>query len=123
MPAADSHPLAPDASPLAYLLRAYDLAIGAARAHDARAAYRHIATLRAAHPCDTPSAAGIDGLYAWCERLVLGGDFLGAVRTLEQLRSAWQQADRLTAPAPTLRRLADDRQRDDERDAGVAVDA
>lgn len=116
-------PSSPATDPLAYLLRAYDLAIHAARARDARAAYRHIATLRAAHPCDTPSAAGIAGLYAWCERLVLGGDFLGAAHTLEQLRGAWEQADRITAPAPGVRRLADDRQLHHETGTGSPIGA
>lgn len=84
-------------SPLATLLQAYGQAIDACRARNARTAYRHIATLRAAHPCDTPTALGIDAIYAWCERAVLSGDYLGAARTLDQLRGAWQAADRLTA--------------------------
>ena len=88
----------PSDTPLARLLRVYDAAIAACRAHDTRTAVRHLATLRAAHPCDTPSALGIDALYAWCEQAVHSGDFLGAVRTLDGLRSAWQAADRLTTP-------------------------
>lgn len=85
-------------TPLARLLRVYDAAIAACRAHDARTAVRHLATLQAAHPCDTPSALGIAALYAWCEQAVQGRDYLGAARTLDGLRSAWQAADRITAP-------------------------
>ncbi len=87
---------ASDHSPLGLLLNAYDQAIAACRAHNTPRAYRTILTLREAHPCDSPSSAGIDGLYAFCERAILTGDFLGAARTLEQLRSAWQTADRIT---------------------------
>ncbi len=86
-----------DHSPLGLLLNAYDQAITACRARNTPRAYRTILTLREAHPCDSPSAAGIDGLYAYCERAILSGDFLGAARTLEQLRSAWQTADRITS--------------------------
>lgn len=112
-PSRDTPTLAP--SPLTTLLQAYDQAIGACRAHNARAAYRHIATLRAAHPCDTPTALGIDAIYAWCERAVLGGDYLGAARTLEQLRGAWQAADRLTALNDQLAGRHADRHLDDDR--------
>lgn len=88
---------ASDHSPLGLLLNAYDQAIAACRARNTPRAYRTILTLREAHPCDSPSSAGIDGLYAYCERAILTGDFLGAARTLEQLRSAWQTADRITS--------------------------
>lgn len=110
-------------SPLATLLQAYDQAIGACRAYNARAAYRHIATLRAAHPCDTQTAHGIDAIYAWCERAVLGGDYLGAARTLEQLRGAWQAADRLTALNDQLAGRRADRQVDDHRHPVSSVGA
>ncbi len=93
-----NHPLtsATDGSPLGLLLHAYDQAIAACRARNSARAYRTILTLREAHPCDSPSSAGIDGLYAYCERAILSGDFLGAAHTLQQLRSAWQAADRIT---------------------------
>ncbi len=116
--------IAAEPSPLGLLLQAYDHAIAACRVRQAGAAYRHIATLRAAHPCDTPTAAGIDALYAWCERAVLSGDFLGAARTLEQLRGAWQAADAITR----VRDLAtggrrDDRHPDDERHTRPTIGA
>lgn len=110
-------------SPLATLLQAYDQAIVACRARSARAAYRHIATLRAAHPCDTPTALGIDAIYAWCERAVLSGDYLGAARTLDQLRGAWQTADRLTALNDQLAGRHPDRQLDDDRHPVSSVGA
>jgi hypothetical protein len=116
-------PPRPALSPLDQLLQAYDLAIAACRARDARASYRHLAVLRAAHPCDTPSALGIDALYAWCERAVSGGDFLGAARTLEQLRGAWQAADRITGVTAPVRSVDDDRQPGDERGATPAIGA
>jgi hypothetical protein len=84
-------------APLSCLLDAYDQAIAACRAGNPRRAYRTITLLREAHPCDSPAAAGFDGLYAWCERCVLSGDYLGAARTLEQLRGAWESADRITS--------------------------
>lgn len=103
---------APELSPLDRLLRVYDAAILACRAKDAREAYRQLATLRAAQPCDTPAAMGLDALYAWCEQAVHSGDYLGAARTLRGLRSAWQAADRLTTPRSPLplepRQLHDD---------------
>ncbi len=93
---------ASSASPLQLLLSAYDQAISACRARNASRAYRSIALLQAAHPCDSPSAGGIVGIYDWCERAVCSGDFLGAARTLEQLRTAWETADRITnVPAMT----------------------
>lgn len=113
----------PASSPLATLLQAYDLAIGACRARNARAADRHIATLRAAHPCDTPTALGIDAIYAWCERAVLSGDYLGAARTLDQLRGAWQAADRLTALNDQLAGRHTDRHLDEDRHAVSSVGA
>ncbi len=116
-------PSAHDLAPLARLLHAYDLAIVACRAREARAAYRHIATLRAAHPCDTPAAASIDGLYAYCERAVLSGDYLGAAHTLTQLRSAWQAADRIANVGGRVGARRDDGQPDHERDAGAAIGA
>jgi hypothetical protein len=85
------------ASPLSCLLQAYDHAISACKSRSAARAYRTILVLREAHPCDSPSAAGIDAIYAWCERAVLSGDFLGAARTLQQLRTAWEAADRITS--------------------------
>lgn len=88
-------------SPLSCLLQAYDQAISACKARNAARAYRTILVLREAHPCDLPSAAGIDALYASCERAVLCGDFLGAARTLQQLRTAWESAARITS-APVL---------------------
>ncbi len=88
---------ASSASPLQLLLSAYDQAISACRARNASRAYRSIALLQEAHPCDSPSAGGIGGIYDWCERAVLSGDFLGAARTLEQLRTAWETADRITS--------------------------
>ena len=94
----------PPVSPLDRLLRVYDAAIAACRAQNARDAYTQLGTLRAAHPCDTPSALGIDALYAWCEQAVRSGDYLGAVRTLEGLRGAWQAADRLVGPGDDRRR-------------------
>lgn len=96
-------PITPNApaSPLCCLLQAYDHAITACKSRSASRAYRTILVLREAHPCDSPTAAGIDALYAWCERAVLGGDFLGAARTLQQLRTAWETADRITN-VPTL---------------------
>lgn len=115
MPTPHSEPIRPDSSPLATLLQAYDLAIAACRSRSARAAYRHIATLRAAHPCDTPAAVGIDALYAWCERAVLTGDYLGAARTLDQLRGAWQAADRLTTLDVHVMERHADRHLDDDR--------
>lgn len=87
-------------SPLTLLLNAYDQAINACRDKNAGRSYRTIAILREAHPCDSPAAAGIDALYAWCERAVLSGDYIGAARTLEQLRTAWQAADRITSVPP-----------------------
>ncbi len=96
------------ASPLSCLLQAYDQAISACQSRSAARAYRTILVLREAHPCDSPSAAGIDALYGRCERAVLGGDFLGAARTLQQLRTAWEAADRITSvptlPAPAVAR-------------------
>lgn len=99
-------PMRPNAaspvSPLQLLLSAYDQAINACRARNAARAYRSIAILQEAHPCDSPSAVGIVGIYDWCERAVLSGDYLGAARALEQLRTAWQTADRITSvPAMT----------------------
>ncbi len=85
------------ASPLDCLLHAYDQAILACKARNAARSYRTILVLREAHPCDSPSAAGIDALYAWCERAVLSGDYLGAARTLQQLRTAWESAARITS--------------------------
>lgn len=85
-------------TPLERLLRAYDQAISACREQRAVAAYRAVTLLRDAHPCDSPAAAGFDGIYAWCERSIGSGDFLGAARTLDQLRSAWETADRITSP-------------------------
>lgn len=85
-------------SPLDSLLRAYDQAIAACRSRRSARAYQMIAILREAHPCDSPAAAGIDALYASCERSVLSGDFLGAARILDQLRTAWESADRITTP-------------------------
>lgn len=123
MPTPLSEPFRPECSPLATLLQAYDLAIGACRARQARAAYRHIATLRAAHPCDTPAAVGIDALYAWCERAVLSGDYLGAARTLDQLRGAWQAADRLTALNEQFAVRHSDRQLDHESHPAPAIGA
>lgn len=93
-------------SPLQLLLNAYDQAIIACRARNTARAYRTIAMLREAHPCDSPSASGIDGLYAFCERAILSGDFAGATRTLEQLRGAWEAADRI-ANVPTVAVAAD----------------
>ncbi len=99
--------VAPSAySPLQLLLNAYDQAIAACRARNTARAYRTIAMLREAHPCDSPSSAGIDGLYAFCERAVLSGDFFGATRTLEQLRVAWEAADHITK-VPTVAVAAD----------------
>ncbi len=123
--AASAYAPAPlDLSPLERLLQAYDLAIVACRARQARAAYRHIATLRAAHPCDTPAAVGIDALYAYCERAVLSGDYLGAAHTLAQLRGAWQAADRIThVRGGSLGDRRDDGQPDHERHADPAIGA
>jgi hypothetical protein len=84
-------------SPLQLLLSAYDQAISACRSRNASRAYRSIALLQEAHPCDSPSAGGIVGIYDWCERAVLSGDYLGAARALEQLRTAWETADRITS--------------------------
>jgi len=123
MPTPPSEPLRPDASPLATLLQAYDQAIAACRSRSARAAYRHIATLRAAHPCDTPAAVGIDALYAWCERAVLTGDYLGAARTLDQLRGAWQAADRVTALTDQLAGRHADRHGNNERHPDPTIGA
>jgi len=96
-------PITPNApaSPLDCLLQAYDQAINACKSRSASRAYRTILLLREAHPCDSPSAAGINALYGWSERAVLGGDFLGAARTLQQLRTAWETADRIMS-VPTL---------------------
>jgi hypothetical protein len=122
--AASRHEPSPrDLTPLERLLHAYDLAITACRSREARAAYRHIATLRAAHPCDTPAAASIDGLYAYCERAVLSGDYLGAAHTLTQLRSAWQAADHITHRSDRLGARCDDGQPDHERDTSAAIGA
>ena len=97
----------PDYSPLGLLLNAYDQVISACQARNTPRAHRTILTLREAHPCDSPSAAGIDGLYAYCERAVLTGDFSGAARTLEQLRSAWQAADTImSVPTEMVHRPA-----------------
>jgi hypothetical protein len=116
MPSVPS-PDARELTPLERLLRTYDAAIAACRAGDDREAYHQIATLRAAHPCDTAAALGIDALYAWCEQAVLSGDHLGAVQTLEGLRGAWQAADRLATP-PLPRRHVPARQlHDDDRPA------
>lgn len=92
----------PAAAPLARLLHAYDQAIAACREQRALAAYRTITLLREAHPCDSPAAAGFDGIYAWCERAVGSGDYLGAAKALGQLRGAWEAADRITSPPPTV---------------------
>jgi len=123
MPTPVSEPSNSAASPLATLLQAYDQAINACRARHARAAFRHIATLRAAHPCDTPTALGIDAIYVGCERAVLNGDYLGAARTLDQLRGAWQAADRLTALNDQLVGRHADRHLDDDRHPVSAVGA
>jgi hypothetical protein len=123
MPPSLPEPIRPASSPLATLLQAYDQAIAACRARSARTAYRCIATLRAAHPCDTATAVGIDALYAWCERAVLSGDYLGAARTLDQLRGAWQAADRLTALNEQLTSRHTDRHGDDERHPSPTIGA
>ncbi len=95
-------------TPLGCLLNAYDQAITACRSKSASRAYRMITLLREAHPADSPAAAGIDAIYAWCERAVLGGDYFGAARTLEQLRTAWEAADRITS-VPALPQAPDTR--------------
>ena len=88
-------------SPLDRLLDAYDAVISACREGHSAQAFRTIAVLRAAHPCDSPSASAFDGLYAWCERAIESGDLLGAAGLLTRLRRAWETADRITS-APVV---------------------
>lgn len=80
------------ANPLACLLRAYDRAIHACEAFDARGARDAIRLLRSALELDSGASRSFDALYAWCEEAVDGHDFVSAAQCLRTLRDAWRQA-------------------------------
>jgi hypothetical protein len=88
------------AAPLARLVRAYDRAIDACEAFDARGAREAIGLLRCALELDSSASRSFDALYAWCEESVDAHDFVGAAQCLRTLRDAWRRA---TSPVPSAR--------------------
>lgn len=79
-------------NPLRHVLRAYDRAIHACNAGDAEGGKRAITLLRASHDGESPESLGFDGIFAWCDRALAGGDFAGPERRLTTLRNAWLDA-------------------------------
>jgi hypothetical protein len=82
-------------NPLRHVLRAYDRAIRACELEDGAAAHRALALLRASLDHGTAEASGFEGIFVWCERAVVAGDFAEPARRLGTLRNAWQTAEQV----------------------------
>lgn len=79
-----------NASPLRLVIMTYDLAIRACEQQDFAKATKTISALRDALDLDYPDVAvGLFRLYQWCLECIRKNDYVSAITTLTELRSAW----------------------------------
>jgi hypothetical protein len=84
---------------------AYDRALLACGARDARAAHQALALLRSALSAGDTDYGTFDSLFMWCDCAVAARDFTGAAHWLAALRSSWSKAV-ITGDAPAATREA-----------------
>lgn len=83
-----------NASPLRLVIMTYDLAIRSCEQQDFSKAIKTISALRDALDMDYPEASvGLFRLYQWCLDSIRKGDYVSAITTLTELRSAWMQTE------------------------------
>jgi flagellar secretion chaperone FliS len=93
------------ASPIHLVVMAYDVAIRACEQKDFAKATKTIGIMRDALNFDCPEVSmGLFRLYEWCLDNIRQGDYMAALTTLRELRSAWrtaeQHASTIAVPVP-----------------------
>ncbi len=86
------------ANPLERVVIVYDIAIQSSNQHDLERTTRAIGTLRDALNYDQPEFANrMMAIYVWCAELARKGKWGEVADTLQELRDAWEEANRQLA--------------------------